>query len=257
MQVEKKRTIWWKSKIEKNKIFCREYAEQRQTKCGHKIQGLLCKDCEQCVKCQTLQKTDKKCNRHKGCPSCYLIKKHGIKIDDEVNKTSKKAIPRKEWNFIIEGTWKSNRKSNNKPDQGTPSKGTAEPPLGGGLRAPNPNPNSKKKSEEKSIVVSTHVIKLDQGKKVKTYKKTWKNRRREGRQCKKLVWNWWMKALLPPKKLSKRQDNNAKKDETQRIRESIKKRTIKTEGSRKYRKIISILARDIQRRKKAYSYKKK
>ena len=58
-----------------------------------------------------------------------------------------------------------------------------------------------------------------------------------------------MKALLPPKKLGKRQDNNASRVRIRKDIESIKKRTINAEGNRRYRRIISILARDNQRRK--------
>ena len=250
----RKRTVWWNNNIEKNKIFCREYTEQKQIKCGHKIQGLLCKDCEQCRKCQTLQKTNKNCNRHKGCPGCYLIKNHGIKIDDEVNKTIKQSITRKEWNCIINGTWDMKKESNKKPDQGTPSKGTAEPPLGEGLRAPTPEDKELTKHEK----ASNHEIVQFQKKKQQKQKK-WKYKRREGRQCKKLINNWWKIALQPPKKLSKRQDNNANRTHTESTPKILRKRTRNPNRNKgKYRRIIHLLARAEQNKRKSdFKAKKK
>ena len=153
--------------------------------------------------------------RHEGCPNCYLIKKHGIMIEENVAKTLKNSINRKAWKNMIKNKIDRNTKETNavkmerddKTDQGPPSQGTTEPPFGEGLRAPTP------KAEK---ITNTKNEKNP---------KNWRCKRREGRQCKKLTNERWETALQTPKKLSKRQDNNANKKHREKILKSRRRTT--------------------------------
>ena len=59
-----------------------------------------------------------------------------------------------------------------------------------------------------------------------------------------------MKALPPPKKLCKRQDNNANGNRKLDVLETIRRRIRNPNGKGKYRRIIHILAREIQKKKR-------
>ena len=83
-------------------------------------------------------------------------------MEETMSAKIKKAITRTEWTEVIEGTWKRDQE----PHQGPPSKGTAEPPLGEGLRAPTPNDQKHNKT------ASNHQKVQVQKKKQKKHKKT-------------------------------------------------------------------------------------
>ena len=77
-------------------------------------------------KCQDLQKHDKSCNRHKGCPNFYLVKKHGLEMDGKVSRSIKEVIHRKGWMKMMESV----RGWDEIKDKGHPLQGTAGPPSG-------------------------------------------------------------------------------------------------------------------------------
>ena len=136
--------IWWKNGKEPCTIFCREYeARGNKTKfCKQYHNELLCNACKAFIKCKNLQKLDENCHRHKGCPNCYLIKKHGIEIKENAAKVLKITIHRKSWTKMIDGATNLaiGREEEHEPDQGYPSQGTAGPPFGG-----TNNPTSERK----------------------------------------------------------------------------------------------------------------
>ena len=117
--------------LERHTIFCTEYEarEKKHKFCKNFHNELLCRSCKGCKKFQNIQKQNKNCNRHKGCPNCYLIKKHGFEMEENASKSIKDTIQRKNWIKMMDEN-KTNKERELKPDQGHPSQGTAGPPRG-------------------------------------------------------------------------------------------------------------------------------
>ena len=111
---------------------------QKPKFCKNFHNALLCKDCKDCKTCQNLQKTDKNCKRHKGCPNCYLVKNHGVEMENNISKILKEAIHRIGWQNLMcnDGT------AEETTDKGHPSQGTVGP-LKGELIALNPKRKEK------------------------------------------------------------------------------------------------------------------